>query len=148
MISPKLSSLPVTSRQQDQPSSPSSGNSPPPAPESPPQPGLQLCPGTAALIQNQIQSTKLSSTQNQLSKMTNFSIAAIMNSGGSGSGPRSPFGSPGGLTGPGSLAAAQKLHQQHLTNLREQALLMGTAAAARRGLEDTSSAFGRQIPIL
>ena len=140
MISPKLS-LPQVSR-QEQSETPPPSNSPP----SSPRPLGPLFPGQPQALLSPDQPK----TSSQNLKMTNFSIAAIMNSG-SGNGPRHPFGSPGGLTGPGSLVAAQKLHQQHLTNLRDQALLQMGSVAARRGLDESalnnSSSFGKNSEI-
>ena len=140
MISPKVLALPIRQNQENRSSSPPySSVSPNPDPSSNEKPFFFIPTSTDnGNIQPKIPTPSDS-------KMTNFSIAAIMNNSGSLN--RGIGGDSGDLSSLTSiseagLALTNRIHQQQLTSLREHAFLQ----LGRRGFDESNlSPLGMSI---
>ena len=126
MISPKVLTLPIRQNPEDHPKSPSySSTSPNPSSSLSIKPFIFIPRST----DNNIQPKTPTSSD---SKMTNFSIAAIMNNG---SGSQKETGDLGFTSiSEAGLSLTNRLHQQQLTSLREHAFLQ----LGRRGFEESN----------
>ena len=128
MISPKVLALPIGQNQEDQANSPSYSSASPNPTASPTIKPFIFIPRSTDTVNIQPKTPTSSD-----SKMTNFSIAAIMNNG---SGPNK--GEPGDLgftsISEAGMSLTNRLHQQQLTSLREHAFLQ----LGRRGFEESN----------
>ena len=126
MISPKVLSLPIRQNQEDQSNSPPYSSSSPNPTSSPPLKPFVFIPRSTETVNIQPKTPTPSE-----SKMTNFSIAAIMNNG-SGSHNKEDLGFTS--ISEASMSLSNRLHQQQLTSLREHAFLQ----LGRRGFEESN----------
>ena len=132
MISPKVLALPIRQNQEDQSSSPSYSSTSPNTTSSSTTKPFIFIPRSTDNINIQPKTPTPSE-----SKMTNFSIAAIMNNSGSQN--RGVGGESGDLSSLASIsesgiALTSRIHQQQLTNLREHAFLQ----LGRRGFDEST----------
>ena len=129
MISPKVLSLPIRQNQEDKTNSTSFSSTSPNPTSSPTIKPFIFIPRSTDTVNTQPKTPTSSD-----SKMTNFSIAAIMNNG-SGSQNK---GEPGDLgftsISEAGMSLTNRLHQQQLTSLREHAFLQ----LGRRGFEESN----------
>ena len=129
MISPKVLALPIGQNPEDQANSPSYSSTSPNPTTSPTIKPFIFIPRSTDTVNIQPKTPTSSD-----SKMTNFSIAAIMNNG-SGSQNK---GEPGDLgftsISEAGMSLTNRLHQQQLTSLREHAFLQ----LGRRGFEESN----------
>ena len=135
MISPKLLALPIRQNQADSPSSPPCPSTSPTITSSANSKPFLFSSRSTNTVNNQPKTTTYSDPLH--AKMTNFSIAAIMNNSGTqnrgGVGDSRDLSSLTSITDHG-MALTNRIHQQQLTSLREHAFLQ----LGRRGFEDSA----------
>ena len=146
MISPKLLALPIRQNQEDNPSSPPYPSTAPNLTSSSNNKPFIFIPRSTDTVNIQPKTTAPS--DHIQTKMTNFSIAAIMNNSGTQN--RGVVGDSGDLSSltsisdPG-MALTNRIHQQQLTSLREHAFLQ----LGRRGFDESSlSPLSRSTNVL
>ena len=141
MISPKFLALPIRQNQEDNPSSPPYPSTSPNITSSS-KPFIVIPRSTDTV---NIQPKTTTPSDHIQTKMTNFSIAAIMNNSGTQN--RGVVGDSGDLSSltsisdPG-MALTNRIHQQQLSSLREHAFLQ----LGRRGFDESAlSPLSRSI---